>query len=191
DVVLANDGTGSGVPPDASSTDGCCAGPSFVCAPGEWPNAAEVAGKIALVDRGTCPFAVKVKNAQLQGAVGVVIANHSVGGDSFFTMFGSDPTVTVPAAMVGFGTGNTLKAQLPSPGVNATLRSNAPGYEASYRWLLNDDGSSPFDDLWSPQCAGKPGKVSDPEYVCWPYDQDGGGAHELGRARARLRAPRR
>jgi hypothetical protein len=177
DVVLANDGTGSGVPPDASSTDGCCAGPSFVCAPGEWPNAAEVAGKIALVDRGTCPFAVKVKNAQLQGAVGVVIANHSVGGDSFFTMFGSDPTVTVPAAMVGFGTGNTLKAQLPSPGVNATLRSNAPGYEASYRWLLNDDGSSPFDDLWSPQCAGKPGKVSDPEYVCWPYDQDGGGVH--------------
>ena len=29
--------------------------------------------------------------------------------------------------MVGYTDGNTLKSQIPSPGVNATLRSNAPG----------------------------------------------------------------
>ena len=33
-------------------------------------------GKIALVDRGTCPFVVKVKNAQNAGAIGVVVADN-------------------------------------------------------------------------------------------------------------------
>ena len=42
-------------------------------------NAAAIAGKIALVDRGICGFTIKVKNAQNAGAIGVVVANN-VGG---------------------------------------------------------------------------------------------------------------
>ena len=35
-----------------------------------------VAGKIALVDRGTCGFTVKVKNAQDAGAIAVMVADN-------------------------------------------------------------------------------------------------------------------
>ena len=39
-------------------------------------NEAAIAGKIALVDRGVCGFAIKVKNAQNAGAIGVVVGNN-------------------------------------------------------------------------------------------------------------------
>jgi len=38
-----------------------------------------VAGNIALVDRGTCGFIVKVKNAQNAGAIGVLVADNVPG----------------------------------------------------------------------------------------------------------------
>ncbi len=167
DVVLVNDGVGAGIPPALSTTDGC-----------ETPfaNAAEIAGKIAFVDRGTCGFAVKVKNAQLNGAIGVIVGNHSVGGDALLTMVGVDPTITVPSAFVGFSNANIIKS---AAGVNATLRDNAPLVtEDSYRWLVGEDSSAfggAIRDMWEPTCYGDPGKVSDAQYFC--ATGDGGGVH--------------
>lgn len=71
--------------------DGCTA----------FTNAAAVAGKIALVQRGTCAFVVKAKNAQNAGAIGVIIANNpiTIGGGPF-GMGGADPTITIPAISV-------------------------------------------------------------------------------------------
>lgn len=66
--------------------DGCTA----------FTNAAAVAGKIALVRRGTCGFTVKAKNAQNAGAIGVIIGNNAVGGGPI-GLGGADPTVTIPA----------------------------------------------------------------------------------------------
>ena len=179
DVVLADDGVGAGVPPDVSTTDGCCDGPAGECTAGQWLNAAEVAGKVALVDRGTCGFVVKVKNAQLQGAVGVIVANHVTGGDALTNMAGVDPTVTIPSIFIGFTSGGLIKDQLPpGPGVNATLRSDAPGIDASYRWLVGEDATAfggAIRDMWTPICLGSPGKVSDTEYHC--AESDGGGVH--------------
>src|SRR5690606_25202838 len=59
-VVLGDDGTGA---------------PSDACEP--LVNGADIAGNIALVDRGTCTFVIKVKNAQDAGAVGVIVANNA------------------------------------------------------------------------------------------------------------------
>jgi hypothetical protein len=42
-------------------------------------NALAVNGKIALIDRGTCSFPQKVKNAQNAGAIGVIIADNVAG----------------------------------------------------------------------------------------------------------------
>jgi hypothetical protein len=42
-------------------------------------NVAELAGRIALIDRGTCGFPVKAKNAQNAGAAAVLIANNAAG----------------------------------------------------------------------------------------------------------------
>jgi uncharacterized repeat protein (TIGR01451 family) len=89
------------------TTDGCSA----------ITNAAAVAGNIALIDRGTCGFVVKVKNAQDAGAVAVIIANSSAG--VFGNLGGADPTIVIPSVMVTFTDGNTLKANL--AGLNATL----------------------------------------------------------------------
>ncbi|MFI5372875.1 MAG: PA domain-containing protein, partial [Candidatus Eisenbacteria bacterium] len=80
-------------------------------------NAAQVAGNIAFVDRGTCTFAVKAEMAQAAGAVGVIIANNVAGG---FSPGGSDPTVTIPVVGISQADGNTIRAQL-AGGVTATI----------------------------------------------------------------------
>ena len=100
-VVLANDGSGS-------PTFGCNSAPA-------WPG---MTGNVALIDRGTCTFAVKVKNAQTNGAIGVIIANNTTG---IINMSGTDATITIPSLSVSQSDGNTIKAQLGS-GVNATLK---------------------------------------------------------------------
>jgi hypothetical protein len=73
-------------------------------------NTAAVANKIALIDRGTCTFVVKVKNAQNAGAVGVVIANNAAGPAP--GLGGSDPTITIPTVSVSQADGVTIKAAL-------------------------------------------------------------------------------
>lgn len=92
-----------------SSTDGCSA----------LTNAGAVSGKIALIDRGTCTFVVKVKNAQNAGAIAVLIADN-VAGSPPPGLGGSDPTITISSVRITLADGNTIKAQL-SSGVNATL----------------------------------------------------------------------
>lgn len=105
-VVLALDPSNAA---GASTTDACSA----------ITNAAAVAGKIALVDRGTCGFIVKVKNAQNAGAIAVLVADNAPGGPPA-GLGGSDPTITIPSVRITLADGNTIKAQL-GAGVGATL----------------------------------------------------------------------
>jgi len=84
-------------------------------------NADAVVGKIALVDRGTCPFADKVKNAQAAGAIGVLVANNSPTG--LPGMGGADAAVTIPSFGISQANGAALKAQLAAgTPANVTLR---------------------------------------------------------------------
>jgi hypothetical protein len=85
-------------------------------------NAAAVAGQIALVDRGTCGFVVKVKNAQIAGAVAVVVADNAPGPVA--GMGGADPTIVIPSVRITLADGNTIKAQLGSAIVDATVGLN-------------------------------------------------------------------
>jgi hypothetical protein len=91
-IELAEDGTGT--------NEGCDAFVGFT------------AGAIALVDRGTCPFAQKALNAQNAGAVGVIVANNAAGT---ITMAGDGP-LTIPSVMVSLADGNTIKSGLPATG---------------------------------------------------------------------------
>lgn len=79
----------------------------------------DLAGKIAFIDRGTCGFAVKVKNAQDAGAIGAIVAD-TVGGCPPAGMGGSDPTIVIPSVRVTLSDGNLIRAQL-GAGVSATL----------------------------------------------------------------------
>jgi hypothetical protein len=95
------------------------AGPLTTDACSPLTNAAAVAGNLALVDRGTCGFTVKVKNAQNAGATAVLVANNVAGGPPA-GLGGADPTITIPSVLITLADANTLKANLAS-GVNAKL----------------------------------------------------------------------
>jgi PA domain len=136
DVVLYNDGVG----PDPN--DACGENPNDVILD---PN---VAGKIALINRGTCTFAFKAAVAQLSGAVGVIIVNNAPTG--LPPMGGSD---LIPPQISAVGItqsdGNLIKANL--PGVNASLiadpavgfaGTDAEGFPKLYAPLPFSPGSS-------------------------------------------------
>ena len=100
DVTLVDDGVGA-------TADAC------------EPLVGFPAGDVALLDRGTCTFVIKVKNAQDALASGVIVANNVAGNP--ITMGGADPTIIIPSVMVSLDDGDLLKANLP---VDATLRAN-------------------------------------------------------------------
>jgi hypothetical protein len=97
--------------------DLAAAEPALACDP--ISNPAAIAGRIALVDRGTCNFTVKVANAQQAGAIAVLVANNEPAG--LPGMGGADPTVTIPSLGITQALGATLRGNLPAPGVNLTL----------------------------------------------------------------------
>jgi hypothetical protein len=85
-------------------------------------------GNIVLINRGVCGFVVKVKNAQLAGAVGVIIADNAAGSPPP-DLGGTDPTITIPAVRITLGDATTLRTALTrrsrtKSGVIATLDAN-------------------------------------------------------------------
>ncbi len=90
--------------------------PGSACTPFNDANAVAVRRNIALVSRGTCGFAVKVKNAQDAGAVGVIVADNAPGPVA--GMGGSDPTITIPSVRVTQADGALILASLTKPNGN-------------------------------------------------------------------------
>jgi hypothetical protein len=83
----------------------------LACSPLSALNAAAVAGKIALVDRGTCTFNVKAANVQAAGAIGVLVADNAAGSPPA-GLGGTDASITIPAVRITLADGNKLKAVL-------------------------------------------------------------------------------
>ena len=94
------------VPEDTSGT------PEFGC----YSFSNDLTGKIALIDRGGCAFAIKGINAQNAGAIAVVVCN-SVDGNPF-QMLGS-PALTIPVVLLSKADCDLIKTQM--PGVQATM----------------------------------------------------------------------
>jgi hypothetical protein len=106
-VVLANDGVGT-------TADAC------------EPLVGFPAGAIALIERGTCAFTLKVLNAQNAGAVAAILHNNVPGGPALRMGFATTPTpdtnvarVVIPSVMVSFDDGHRFRANLP---LAATVR---------------------------------------------------------------------
>jgi minor extracellular serine protease Vpr len=72
--------------------------------------AGSLAGKIALVARGTCAFTVKIRNAAAAGAVAVLVANNVAGDPVAMATDGTPNQPTAPAYMVGRDDAQALKA---------------------------------------------------------------------------------
>lgn len=100
-LALVNDSVGV-------TGDGCESSP-----------ANSLTGKVAIVERGTCNFTVKVANAQAAGAIAVIITNNDAS--AAFSAGGTDRKVKIPSAMVSLADGNALRGQL---GASSRLRTN-------------------------------------------------------------------
>jgi hypothetical protein len=98
----------TGVSGDLALVDDGSAEPMLGC--NSLVNASEIAGRIAVVDRGECFFTAKVKNAQNAGAVAVIVVNNLPSG--LPPMGGDDPTITIPSAGISQSDGDLIKAAL-------------------------------------------------------------------------------
>lgn len=95
-------------------------------------NAAEVRGKIALIDRGDCFFHQKACFAQNAGAIAVIIANYENTPNSMAAVSPAPCNVTIPVISVGSVDGNFLKKNIQAitiafqkPTTNGSLEKDA------------------------------------------------------------------
>lgn len=82
-------------------------------------NAAELAGKVALMNRGGCGAPSKFKNAADAGAIAAVVVD-TIDSDKPGTMTGDGTWSTIPGVLIRKADGDTIKAKL-GEGVSVTL----------------------------------------------------------------------
>ncbi|MEA2164064.1 MAG: hypothetical protein QOK37_2191 [Thermoanaerobaculia bacterium] len=131
-------------------------------------NGAAITGRIALIDRGTCGLTIKTKNAQLAGAIAVIVANNGPGG--FGPFDGADATITIPSVGITQADGAAIRAALAS-NVSALLFLDAAtvagadgsGHPRLYVPAVYTAGSSMyhFDTSASPNLLMEPNISSD------------------------------
>ena len=80
--------------------------------------AGSLAGKIALVSRGTCSFSAKIRNAQAAGAIAVLMVNNVAGDPVGMAQDGTPNQPTIPAYMLSRTDGLAVAA---SGGTSATI----------------------------------------------------------------------
>lgn len=80
-------------------------------------NATDVAGNIALIDRGTCAFTQKVLNAQSAGAVAAIVC--MVNNDPLIRMAGCDD-IDIPSFMITKQLCDQIRMELP---VNVSFKN--------------------------------------------------------------------
>ena len=86
------------------------------------PYLANPAGKIAIIDRGSCEFQAKVRKAEVNGAIMVIVANNIAGPPT--AMGGANPAIVIPSVMVSQDDGTLFKANVP---FNATIADGTGG----------------------------------------------------------------
>lgn len=128
DVTAAVTAVDINLVPPRASTSGCEAA-DFAGFP---------AGNIALVQRGTCPFAQKVANAQAAGATAVIIFNQGNTPDREALVIGTlaPLTATVPVVGASFADGTALAA----PGARARVRVESPQQVTQYNVIAESTG---------------------------------------------------
>jgi minor extracellular serine protease Vpr len=84
--------------------------------------AGSLAGKVALIRRGTCGFYNKAFNAQTAGAIGVVLYNNALGriSPTVAPVLPTDPPITIPVVAISDAEGVLIDSRLASGPVTIT-----------------------------------------------------------------------
>jgi hypothetical protein len=118
--------------PDANGLTGevALAEPIEACNSAPLTNGAELAGKVALIARGTCAFTEKFANAQAAGATGVIVYTYE--NTAAFTMGGTPETeITIPGSMVSYIDGTALADSLLESSVAVSFTENQASSEVA------------------------------------------------------------
>lgn len=95
-------------------------------------NPTSLAGKIAVIRRGSCDFVIKVQKAEDAGAIAVVMVNN-VSGDPI-VMGGTGPDITIPSIMIYKLDGEAIIASLLNGDtISATLVDDGSGTDNNQR----------------------------------------------------------
>jgi hypothetical protein len=133
--------------PTSSSSSGCTAGDFSGFVP----------GRVALIQRGTCNFGVKVLNAQAAGASGVIIFNEGNPGrtgvlsGSLSDASGNRIVPEIPVAFTSFDTGNSLlteyqqavQAGTALPVINLNIQGVVNPNADDYNVIAESKGGNP------------------------------------------------
>lgn len=130
--------------------------PDSSTACGSAANVAELSGKFALIERGSCSFVQKYKSAQTAGAKGIIVYNVAENdpryaaatyagqkGNVILRMGGSDNTITIPGVFVGRDTALKMISYIknsqavncslyPSPAIDAALDNTISPHEYAH-----------------------------------------------------------
>ncbi|MEE8525197.1 MAG: M36 family metallopeptidase, partial [Thermoanaerobaculia bacterium] len=79
------------------------------------------AGRVAVIDRGSCEFGTKVLNAENAGAIAAIVVNNQGDGTIVMGPGAQGNQVSISSVMIGQSDGDTIKAEL-GGGVNGTLK---------------------------------------------------------------------
>ena len=154
EVVLALDEANAAGP---LTTDGCS------------PIMNDISGKIALMDRGTCGFIVKVKNAQNAGALAALIGDNVVSLPPA-GLGGVDPTISITSVRISLPDANAIKASLPGVTVRmlvddsilaGTDRVQGLMMLAAFNPVIGGSSISHFEPIASPNQLMEPAINSD------------------------------
>jgi len=150
-VAVVNDGDTSG----GQLTDFCEPTPPTLPDPAV---CAQIAGQIALIDRGQCNFTQKVENAQNCGAIGVIICNCQPGpgwcaadDDVLITMAAGSLVnpITIPAVFMLYADCQEIKAELNNGDVEICIGApeSIEGCERDFTLdVCNDFSTTACDD---------------------------------------------
>ena len=138
------------------------------------PITTDVAGKIAIVDRGTCTFKTKALNAQDAGAIAVLICNNrpSSAESGGTIALGDDPDldaeITIPTVSLSQEECATFRTFLPVTGTIKIID------QASQIVWGDQPGQGDFDGglngwtAFTVECNGAPS-----EFNVWQWTEDG------------------
>jgi subtilisin family serine protease len=103
-------------------------------------NVAEITNRIALIDRGVCFFADKVRAAQRAGAIAVIVVNNVQGPPFPMGGVGDTSDIRIPGVMISEADGAILKRRL-ADGVFVAMSASAASARPELADQLNEGSS--------------------------------------------------
>ena len=111
-------------------------------------NGADIAGKIAIVYRGTCEFGMKALNAQNAGAVAVVIVNNIPGPPVGMAGGTSGASVSIPVVMISQDAGALIHDEVVAGNVEMFIGSVQNMFQANVSLAKASTRSSTSSSSW-------------------------------------------